>query len=239
MGIDLLSGDHHGTKSEGVTRGGAAPVSVQGRLKSRVSFWENTLNTSDFVLGIIKDGYRLRFIRFPPPVCMRNHQSVFETENFVSNSIRELIEVNCIVESDLCPLVCSPLQVVTNARGKQRLVIDLCYIYQYLNQYKFKYEGLNVIASLFHQGYYMFTFDLKSGYHHVDTNIDSWPHLGFSWHSAGEHRHYFTFRILPFGLSTACYVFTKPLRPLVKHWRSKGKRIVVYIDDGICASSGG
>ena len=42
--------------------------------------------------------------------------------------------------------------------------------------------------------------------------------------------------MLPFGLSTACYVFTKLLRPLVKRWRSKGLRCIVYIDDGICAS---
>ena len=45
------------------------------------------------------------------------------------------------------------------------------------------------------------------------------------------------FRVLPFGLSTACYVFTKLLRPLVKYWRSEGKRVVIYIDDGIYASS--
>ena len=44
------------------------------------------------------------------------------------------------------------------------------------------------------------------------------------------------FRVLPFGLSTACYVFTKLLRPLVKRWRSKGFRCAVYIDDGICVS---
>ena len=41
---------------------------------------------------------------------------------------------------------------------------------------------------------------------------------------------------LPFGLSTACYVFTKLLRPLVKRWRSMGLHAIVYIDDGICAS---
>ena len=40
-----------------------------------------------------------------------------------------------------------------------------------------------------------------------------------------------------FGLNTACYVVTKFLRPLVKHWRSHGRRAIVYIDDGICATS--
>ena len=46
------------------------------------------------------------------------------------------------------------------------------------------------------------------------------------------------FTILPFGLSTACYIFTKMLRPLVRYWREQGVRIVVYPDDGLGAASG-
>ena len=62
---------------------------------------------------------------------------------------------------------------------------------------------------------------------------DCWPYLGFAW-GVGLARRWYTFRVLPFGLSTACYVFTKLMRPLVKRWRSLGLRCVVYIDDGIC-----
>ena len=32
-------------------------------------------------------------------------------------------------------------------------------------------------------------------------------------------------------------MFTKLLRPLVKRWRAMGIRVILYIDDGICASS--
>ena len=53
-------------------------------------------------------------------------------------------------------------------------------------------------------------------------------HLGFEW--KGD---YFVFTVLPFGLATACYVFTKVLRPLVKYWRMQGMRLVLYLDDGI------
>ena len=233
----LLFSDRYGPRLERVVGDDEEPVSVQGRLKNCVSFRMNTLKASEFVLGIIRSGYRLPFIRFPPSVCVRNHRSALENTSFVSDSIQELLLANCIVESGSCPSVCSPLQVVTNAKGKHQLVIDLRYINQYLNQYKFKYEGLNVIASLFRQNDYVITFDLKSGYHHVHINVDSWPYLGFSWQTPGDYRHYFMFRVLPFGLSTACYVFTKLLRPRVKSWQSKGKRVVVHIDDGICASS--
>ena len=94
-----------------------------------------------------------------------------------------------------------------------------------------KYEDLRTVMSMFSCKDYLFTFDFKSGYHHVDISANHWRYLGFSWNDR-----YYLFKVLPFGLSTACYLFTKLLRPLVHYWRSKGIRVVVYIDDGIVAA---
>ena len=80
---------------------------------------------------------------------------------------------------------------------------------------------------------FLFSFDLKSGYHHVDITNDHWKYLGFAWGGS-----FYVFTVLPFGLSTACYIFTKLVRPLVKYWRGKGLRIIVYLDDGLCAVKG-
>lgn len=44
--------------------------------------------------------------------------------------------------------------------------------------------------------------------------------LGFSWPFKGKTR-YFCFRVIPFGLSSAPYIFTKLVRPLVSHWKSQ------------------
>ena len=79
----------------------------------------------------------------------------------------------------------------------------------------------------------MFSFDLKSGYHHVDIAKEHWKYLGFAWGNQ-----FYVFTVLPFGLSSACYIFTKLVRPLVKYWRAKGLRILVYLDDGLCAVGG-
>ena len=38
---------------------------------------------------------------------------------------------------------------------------------------------------------------------------------------------------MPFGLSTAPFVFTKLLKALIKYWRSQGILIVVFLDDGL------
>ena len=57
-------------------------------------------------------------------------------------------------------------------------------------------------------------------------------YLGFSWEIKGQRR-YFVFNVLLFGISTAGYVFTKLTRVPVTHWRSQGKKIVMFLDDGI------
>ena len=40
---------------------------------------------------------------------------------------------------------------------------------------------------------------------------------------------YFHFNVLPFGLSPAPQVFTKLMRQLIKYWRAKTIRVVIYI----------
>ena len=67
----------------------------------------------------------------------------------------------------------------------------------------------------------------------MDIHEDSQTFLGFCWKGV-----YYVFTVLPFGLASACYVFTKLLRPLVKHLRSQGIRMVLYLDDGIVVVSG-
>ena len=240
MHLDLLTAEKPKGSDVEFDSGNPLPeqpmVSVQGRLRECSKFWIDELEASQSVIDIIIAGYRLPFLAFPLAVCARNHKSAFEHSAFVSEAVQELVDSGCAVSVPTCPVVCSPLQVVVNARGKLRLVIDLRYVNQYLHLSKFKYEGLNLITMLFSKGDYMFTFDLKSGYHHVDIHEDSQTYLEFTW-GEGVTRKFYVFRVLPFGLASACYVFTKLLRPLVKHWRSLGLHIILYIDDGICASA--
>jgi len=101
----------------------------------------------------------------------------------------------------------------------------------------FKYEDLRTAALMFEKGEYMFKFNLKSGYHHVDVHPDCHKFLGFQWETKGVSE-YSVFTVLPFGLSTACYLFTKLLRPLVRYWRGRGLKAIVYLDDGIVAVRG-
>eukprot|EP00731_Ephydatia_muelleri_P004368 Em0002g544a len=130
-----------------------------------------------------------------------------------------------------CGDVESPLSVVTNGVGKKRLVVNLRHVNGFLWKQKFKYEDLRVAMMLFEQGKWLCSFDLKSGYHHVDVAKHHHKYLGFKW-----GRSVYTVVVLSFGLSSAPYVFTKMMRRLVRLWRSKGLKAIVHLDDGFVAS---
>ena len=63
-----------------------------------------------------------------------------------------------------------------------------------------------------------------------------WPSTIVSAWGSNGGEFFYTFVVLPFGLSSAPYVFTKMMRRLVRLWRSKGLKAIVYLDDGIVAS---
>ena len=62
--------------------------------------------------------------------------------------------------------------------------------------------------------------------------------MGFSWVFPNGETKFFLFNVLPFGLNSACYIFTKLLRPFIKKWRSEGVKSIIFIDDGICGGEG-
>ena len=46
------------------------------------------------------------------------------------------------------------------------------------------------------------------------------------------------FTVLPLRLSTACYLFTNLMQPLIRYWWGRGLKAIVYLDDGIVAVKG-
>ena len=91
---------------------------------------------------------------------------------------------------------------------------------------KLRCEDISVALQIFAKGFYLFKFDLKSGYHHVEI-------LAFSWDFGDGVVKYFQFTVLPFGLSSAPYLFTILLKPILISWRCKGIPMVIFLDDGL------
>ena len=58
--------------------------------------------------------------------------------------------------------------MVTNGMSNKWLVVNLMHGNRSLWTPNFKYEDLRVAMMVFKQGEWMFAFDLKCDYHHVD-----------------------------------------------------------------------
>ena len=147
-----------------------------------------------------------------------------------------MLELHCIAELSEPPEIVNPLSVSIQKGGKKKLILDLRHINLYLFKNKFKCLDIAVAKEVLKPGDHLFTFDLKSGYHHVDIFPEHTKYLSFSWTSSDRTAKYYSFLVLPFGLSTAPYLFTKLLKPLVKKWRCEGKAIV-FLDDGLGAGA--
>ena len=209
-------------------------ISVRERLKENSHFWKNELKPSLFVQNIIDNGYIMPFITIPPSFYAPNNKSSLRNSRFVSQAISKLLKNKYIEELDQKPYCCNPLTVAESK--KLRLVLDLRHVNSFIKQNKFRYEYLATLSDILSEGDYFTTFDLSSGYHHIEIHPEHRKFFGFEWTFEDGSTKYFHFCVLPFGLSSACYVFTKVLRPFTKRWRGIGIRAIIYIDDGIPAS---
>ncbi|XP_062603797.1 uncharacterized protein LOC134265592 [Saccostrea cucullata] len=204
-----------------------------GRLRSQYDEWEK-IGAGKTILDVIKSGYRIPFKTNPVAVELNNNRSARDEPDFVTGEIKNLVEKGCVSRVSEKPTVVNPLTVAKNKSGKPRLVLDCRHINPHLHKFKFRYEDAITAKEMLKIGDFMFTFDLKSAYHHLEICEEHRQYLGFSWKENGKVS-YFVFNVLPFGISTAGYIFSKVLREPVKCLRSEGTKIITYLDDGIAA----
>ena len=143
----------------------------------------------------------LRFVTFPEPAVFKNNRSSLSHAEFVEEAIRDLVESSRVVQTKVPPRVVNSLTVSVQANGKKRLILDLRCVNKFLRKMHVKYEDWKTAMSYFARGAYMFSFDLKSGYHHVEIFEGHQTYLGFSWkHSNSNQVKFYVFTVLPFGL---------------------------------------
>lgn len=123
----------------------------------------------------------------------------------MEDAIHSLLVLNCIEELAESPGIINPLSVSKQKSEKKRLILDLRDINRHLYKSNFKCEDLSIVKEVLRPG------DLKSGYHHIDIFPENREFLAFSWSFADALVRYFMFSVLPFGLSSAPYIFTKLL----------------------------
>ena len=178
------------------------------------------LHALPLILDYIENGYQLP-LKFIPPAYFQEHKSAISHYLFVDEAIKGFLSNQCAMIVEGRPYVCSPLSVVTKSAGNVHLVLNSWYLNQFLHVVSFNYEDLRIAALMFEPNDFLFKLDLKSGYHHVEIHPVHFKYLDFKWVKKGVTS-YYVFTVLPFRLSTACYLFTKLTSLLLRHWWGRG-----------------
>ena len=199
---------------------------IAGHLSSFISNWE-AITQDQWVLQSVH-GYRIEFLQKP----RQNHrppQITFakKEEECMQEEIQSMLDKQAITEIESCPEgFYSQMFLVPKKDGRQRPVINLKRLNQSVKTEHFKMEGIHMLKDLLKAGDWMAKIDLKDAYFMIPMAQEDREFLRFQWKDKA-----YQFNYLPFGLSSAPWVFTKTTRPVVATLRELGLRLIIYIDD--------
>ena len=173
------------------------------------------IRANETVWDILKNSYKLPFLHTPSNVELKNNSSALKNSEFLVESIKKMLRGGTVKECLTKPKVLNPLSVSRN--DKKRLILDLRYVNNLLFKDKIKFDDWNIFQNYLKSNKgYLLKFDLKSGYHHVDIFDEHQTYLGIIW-DINQQTHYYVLTPLPYEVSTALFVFTKVVRPLIKY----------------------
>ena len=120
---------------------------------------------------------------------------------------------------------CAPLFAVWQ-RVKYRLIYDLRAFNLFSRDPTFSMETIADAPTIARGCTVGGKLDLKSAYWQIPLAPDLFRYMGATIDGSS-----YTWRTLPFGLALAPRLFTDIVRPLLLAWRSRGIRVLVYLDD--------
>ena len=201
---------------------------VGARLLSFVEAW-SAITQDSWALSILRKGYRIPFAREPPlslspilfPVA---HQHL----NHLREEVQILLEKKAveIVRDTSSPGFYSRIFLVKKKTGRYRLIIDLSSLNKMMKVDHFQMETAASIRRAIPPGAWAVSIDLMDAYLHIPIHPASRKYLRFSVEGT-----IYQFRALPFGISTAPFVFTNLMEIVAGHIRSLGPNIHQYFDD--------
>jgi len=114
-----------------------------------------------------------------------NNASALTEADFVREAILDLLRDNRVEEIISPPDIVNLLTVSVQANGKKRLILDLRHINLHVYKQKFKCK------TTFAKDFFVFAFDLKSGYHHVYIFPEHRKYLAFLWEFVSGQTRFF------------------------------------------------
>ena len=199
---------------------------VGGRLFHFSRNWKQ-ITSDPWILETIT-GSKLEFRSIPqqvrPPT--ETHLDV-EKAQVLTGEIEKLVKKEAIsVVPNAGEGFISSIFLVPKSDGSWRPVVNLKPLNEHITSRHFKMESVKTAKNVLQRGDWLVKLDLKDAYLTVPMHRGHWKFLRFRWQNQT-----WQFRVLPFGLSSAPYTFTKLMRPVVTLLRSLGIRVILYLDD--------
>ena len=206
-----------------------------GRLKFFAPNWA-AMGCSSMVYNVIKYGYKIQFHCLPKLTVNPKPFSLKLPENqqvILDNELQAFVDNDVIQPADInTPGFYSPVFLREKPRHhlddpiKYRIIIDLSILKKSIEKKHFKMESSNSIRNILQIGDFFFTADLTMAYNTIPMHPSSMKYLRFWWHSKA-----WEFRALPFGLTTAPWIFSLVMSDMAKYLHKNSIVCVFYLDD--------
>ena len=217
---------------------GQPPDFVAGCLFQHAPAWHADLQVPAYVSRWMRDGYSEYFPRPVPFTIKPNHPSAHQHAGFVTDQVQDLQRIQAIEDvTSRCHdraqvAAILPLLVAEPEHRKMRMCWNGRHVNASLDVPSFKMEHAPKAAAMLKPGDWLFTIDMKSGYHQIPLKPSFQKFCCFAW----QDRVY-RWRVMPFGLSSAPRAYTKLSRVMLAYWRRQGIRCSNYIDDFLFAAA--
>jgi len=138
-----------------------------------------------------------------------------------------------VVPADPCEdQFLSSFFLIDKSSGGKRFILNLKDLNAHIEPPHFKLKDWRTVIRLTFPATQMATLDLEDAYLLIPISEEHRKFLRFQWRNAT-----YEFTALPFGLSTAPYILTRVLRPVVAYFRNRGYQSVIDLDDFLLLGS--
>lgn len=188
------------------------------------------MGVSPWVADTIKNGVKIEWASTPTPFVSVEYPLSPEDRIFLTGKMQRELDNKYILEltnpGEISQLVCVSSAFVAHSANKPRAVLDYKHQNGFIDVASCKYETLPELAQTLRPNDALLTWDVKNAYHHLVLRPEDRKLLAFR--CLGR---WFVPITMPFGLSPACLIWTKVVRPVVAYLRAEGFRMLTYVED--------
>ena len=180
-----------------------------------------------FILETVT-GYKIPFTRKVVQQVIPTEPSFSKNEyQAYADAVRELLKkgaiARCIPEKGQ---FLSSYFLRQKPNGKKRFILNLKSLNKFIDAPHIKIEDVKTALKLMAKDCFMASMDLKDAYFLIPIHQKYKKFLKFVFNGK-----LYEFNVVPFGISSAPYLFTKLLKSVAQYLRSRGFISVFYLDE--------